>query len=149
MSVTPTVVASLKVRVSSGCFHREHSPEAYALIDEALTATPRDRRVEFVEHENGPELLVELALATAGLGLAKSVIDLVVAIIKARGEGVRRGDRPSEPVELIVRRFDGSVAEETVLRVGVRDAVDREDVARRLEEAVRRVAGDPRGDGGT
>lgn len=27
---------SLKVRVTSGCFHREHSPEAYTLIDATL-----------------------------------------------------------------------------------------------------------------
>ena len=27
------VVISLKVRAPRGCFHREHSPHAYALID--------------------------------------------------------------------------------------------------------------------
>src|SRR5437868_7098401 len=86
---------SLKVRVTSGCFHREHSPHAYALIDESLVSTRHDEGFELVEHESGPELLVSLALATAGIGLAKTVIDLLVAIIKARAEGVRKGDRPS------------------------------------------------------
>ena len=27
---------SIKIRVSSGCFHREHSPYAYELIDKSL-----------------------------------------------------------------------------------------------------------------
>lgn len=134
---------SLKVRVNSGCFHREHSPEAYALIDRALTRS--DPSVRLIEHENGPELLVELALATAGLGLAKSVIDLVVAIFKARAEGIKRGDHPSEPVELIVRRFDGSVEEETILRIGPHDPFDRADLERRLDAAVKRIA-EPRDD---
>ena len=49
---------SVTVRVTSRCFHREHSPRAYALIDEQLVSIPRDKpRFEFVEHENGPELL--------------------------------------------------------------------------------------------
>lgn len=139
MATSRTVVASLKVRVTSGCFHREHSPKGYALIDEALAATPNDPRVELVEHESGPELLVELAVATAGLSFANSVIDLVVAIIKARGEGIRRGDRPDEPVELIVRRFDGSVEEETILRIGAGEALDQDEVRRRLAEAARRM----------
>src|SRR2546427_8354965 len=96
---------SIKVRVVSGCFHREHSPRAYALIDQAaeqLVTSEHGFAIE--EHESGPELLVYLALATAGVTLAKSIIDLVTAIIKARSEGVEKGDRPSDPVELIVRR---------------------------------------------
>jgi len=58
--------------VTSGCFHREHSPHAYVLIDRDLDGLTRDPAVSFVEHENGPELLVELALATAGLGLERA-----------------------------------------------------------------------------
>lgn len=87
---------SLKVRVVSGCFHREHSPQAYTLIDKQLasSALPQSE-FAFVEHESGPELLVFVALATAGVTLAKSVIDLIVAIIKARSVGVERGDRPA------------------------------------------------------
>jgi hypothetical protein len=80
---------SVKVRVVSGCFHRVDSPDAYALIDRLPVPTD----VEIVEHESGPELLVFLAAATAGLSLAKSVIDVIAAIIKARVEGVKKGDR--------------------------------------------------------
>jgi hypothetical protein len=53
------VPVSLKVRVTSGCFHRQHSPHAYALIDRDIGALTRDPALSFVEHENGPELLVE------------------------------------------------------------------------------------------
>jgi|SRR5581483_7635657 len=98
---------SIKVRVTSGCFHREHSPQAYVLIDEQLYSTPPDAPFSFEEHESGPELLVLLALATSGLSLAKSVVDLIIAIIQARREGIARGDTPADPVELIVPRMDG------------------------------------------
>ena len=36
----------------------------------------------FVEHESGPEIILYLGVATAALGLAKSVVDLVTTIIK-------------------------------------------------------------------
>jgi hypothetical protein len=39
--------------------------------------------IEFLEHESGPEILAYLAAATAGLTLAKSVFDLITAIINA------------------------------------------------------------------
>src|SRR5262249_27779034 len=98
------VAVSLKVRVVSGCFHREHSPHAYAIIDQKLLAIPvADREFVFEEHESGPEILVYLAVITAGTTLAKSVIDLVTTIIKARAESVKKGDRPSDPIELIIR----------------------------------------------
>lgn len=138
------VSVSLKVRVASGCFHREHSPHAYDLIDRHLASIPASQRpkLAFVEHESGPELLVYLALATAGVTLAKSVIDLIVAIIKARTEGVKSGDRPNDPVEVIVRRVgDGDkYVEETVLRIGHNDAVDRADIDARINAALKLMA---------
>jgi hypothetical protein len=111
---------SIKVRVTSGCFHREHSPRAYRLIDEYLAGTDlSDVHCRLEEHESGPELLVYLAVTTAGLTFAKSVIELIAVIIKARSEGIRQGDGPSDPLELIVRGHskDGEYFEETVLRI--------------------------------
>lgn len=85
---------SIKIRVTSGCFHREHSPYAYSLIDKHLNALTGDPSTfAFEEHESGPELLVFLAVATAGITLAKSVIDLVTVIIKARSGGPIAGLR--------------------------------------------------------
>lgn len=134
---------SLKVRVTSGCFHREHSPGAYALIDERLSSTRGDGVLfEFVEHESGPELVILLALGTAGLGLAKSVIDLVVAIIEARREGVKQGDRPADPVELIVRRVDfgDTFREERILRIACDDPVDAAEIEKLLRSGIERLA---------
>jgi hypothetical protein len=133
---------SIKVRVRSGCFHREHSPIAYSRIDAALGRVPGPERVfRFLEHESGPEVLVYVAAATAGISLAKSVIDLVVAILKARSDGIRKGDRPSHPVELIVRRSDERehVAEEVVLRLDHSDRIDPSRVERTLRDAVQRL----------
>jgi hypothetical protein len=133
---------SIKVRVAGGCFHREHSPHAYQFIDAKLTAT--DDSFAFEEHESGPEILVYLAVTTAGLSLAKSIVDLITAIIKARSEGIKKGDHPSEPLELIVRRVHNAqeFREETVLRIGHEDAVDEAKVERELNDALRKLLKD-------
>jgi hypothetical protein len=139
------VAVSLKVRVISGCFHREHSPQAYALIDERQTSLPDDgARVEFVEHESGPELLVALDLTAAGLALTASVISLVVAILDARRKGVGRGDQPSAPVELVVRRIDygDTFREERVLSIASDESVDPAQVEALLRAMLDRGAGD-------
>jgi hypothetical protein len=128
---------SVKVRVVSGCFHREHSPHAYALIDRLQVPTD----VEIVEHESGPELLVFAAVAAAGFSLAKSVIELITAIIKARAEGVKRGDRPADPLELVVRRSDDGqeYREEVILKIGHTDAVDAAAIEGQIEKALQRL----------
>ena len=111
---------SIKVRVESGCFHREHSPQAYRLIDDFVAgASKADSACQIEEHESGPEILIYMAVTTAGLTLAKSVIDLITAIVKARSEGIKKGDKPSHPLELIVRGHskDGEYFEERILRI--------------------------------
>jgi hypothetical protein len=114
------VPVSIKVRIESGCFHREHSPQAYRLIDD-LVAKADKSNLDFQihEHESGPEILIYLAVTTAGLTFAKSVVDLITAIVKARSEGIKKGDRPSDPLELIVRGHskDGEYFEEKILRI--------------------------------
>lgn len=134
-----TTAVSIKVRVSSGCFHREHSPEAYRIIDTHLSAMHQNERFAFEEHESGPEIIAYLALGTAGLTLAKSVLDLVIAIIKARSDGIKRGDRPDYPIELIVRGFDsdGQIREERILRFNAHDPIDPELIERSLNAQLR------------
>jgi hypothetical protein len=137
------VPISIKVRITSGCFHREHSPHAYQIIDKHLASIIPSQRSElaFVEHESGPELLVYLALATAGVTLAKSVIDLIVAIIKARAEGIKRGDHPNDAIELIVRRIGegDKFAEETVLRIDHNDRINRTAIEAGIQDAFERL----------
>lgn len=93
---------SIKVRVVSGCFHRDHSSRAYALIDRL--SAPAD--VEIVEHESGPELLAFLAVGTVALSLTKSVIELITAIVKS-GEGVRKGDIMKHSLTLVAALIAG------------------------------------------
>ena len=130
---------SIKIRVTSGCFHRKCSPNAYQIIDTYLRSySSQDMQLSFQEHESGPELLVYIALGTAGITLAKSIVDLITAIIKARSEGIKRGDRPDAPIELIVRGFDdsGKIIEEIVLRLESRDPVKRELIEKTLQKKV-------------
>ena len=101
--------------------------------------------IEFQEHERGPELLVYMALATAGLTLAKSVIDHITAMIKARSDGVKKGDRPNDPLELIIRRIDdhSQFREETVLRIGHNDPADPKEIEKQVAEALGRLLKTP------
>ena len=135
-----SVPVSIKIRVTSGCFHREHSPRAYSLIDHYMAGLCFDE-FGFEEHESGPEVLVHLAVATAALSLAKSVIELVVEIIRARSAGIKQGDHPSEPLELIVRRMDDKkqLREEIVLSIGHTDRIVKKKVEEQLREALRRI----------
>ena len=127
------VAVSVKVRVSSGCFHRLHSPHAYQIIDEYLRFHPSSD-FAFEEHESGPELLVYLSLVTAGVSLGTNVINFVTSVVKARTEGIKRGGRPSEPLELIVRGFDedGELKRETILRIGSWHEVSEDLIERAL-----------------
>jgi hypothetical protein len=136
------VAVSIKVRVAMGCFHREHSPHAFEIIDRQLLSIPMtDQEFSFEEHESGPELLVYLAMTTAGIALAKSVVDLIITIIKARSESVKKGDRASAPVELIVRRVEkgGELREEMVLRIGHNDPINPQDIEERLKDAAAKL----------
>ena len=108
---------SIKFRILSGCFHRSHSPVAYSLIDQAIAKYgPSIGTIELIEHETGPEMLVRLGLITAGLALATTIVQLVVAILQARIAGLSKGDMKNEPVEVVIRRFkDGDKYEETII----------------------------------
>jgi len=133
------VAVSIKLRVYSGCFHRDHSPRAYELIDRYLRALPdTDTTLGFEEHESGPEIL---ALVIVGLGLAKEVIGFVTAIIRARSEGIKKGDRPSDPLHLIVRRIHraNSFREEEVLTIGHTDVIDEARLQQQITTAPRKL----------
>ncbi len=138
MAPLGTAPVSIKVRVSSGCFHREHSPRAYTLIDKQLSELVMHEEFTFEEHESGPELLVFVAAVTASISLAKSIIDLIVAIIKARSEGIKKGDHPAAPLELIVRRTykDEEFREETVLRIEHEETIDRRIIEEHLKQSI-------------
>jgi hypothetical protein len=136
---------SIKIRVTSGCFHREHSPRAYELIDRYQRSEQiTDAVIE--EHESGPEVLAWVVLTTSGISLAAAVINLVAAIIKARSQGITKGDHPSDPLELIVRGHStkGAFFEETLLRIPSGHPVDAKEVEKVLLKVISgRVAEKP------
>ena len=100
---------------------------------------PTSDILQFEEHESGPELLVYVA---AGVTLATSVINLITTIIKARSEGVKKGDHPSDPIELIIRRVDDGTEfrEETVLRFESHDPVSKRAIERSVHAALQKIA---------
>jgi len=134
------ISVSIKVRVTGGCYHREHSPKAYRIIDDYLRSHP-STGLSFQEHESGPELLVYLSLGAAGISLTASVINLVTAIIKARSEGIKLGDDRSSPLELIARCFDkkGNLKEETILRIDSHDSVTKELIGQALNNSLNKM----------
>jgi hypothetical protein len=139
------VTVSIKLRVNSGCFHREHSPRAYQIIDERLRALAKaDTELAFQEHETGPEVLTYVLLATAGLSLVREVVGLITEVIKARSEGIKKGDHPRDPLHLIVRRVHEreGVRDEEVLLIGHTHAVDELEVLERLTTSVRKLFGE-------
>jgi hypothetical protein len=102
-------------------------------------AVPRPAdNLEVVEHESGPELLLYLAVGTGVLSLAKSVIELVIEVIKSRSAGIKKGDSPRDPLVLIVRRVDekNDYREEIVLRMGHRDKVDSGLIEKKLNDSI-------------
>ena len=132
---------SIKIRVSLGCYHREHSPHAYEIIFDHLHKIEGHDEFGFEEHESGPELLVYVAVATAGISLATSVINFIVTIMKARSEGIKKGDHPSAPLELIVRRVqkDGEFKEETILRIGHQEIIKPDVIEEHLKKSLEKL----------
>ncbi|MBU1627940.1 hypothetical protein KKB18_11275 [bacterium] len=131
------IPVSIKIRASSGCYHRQHSPIAYAIIDKFLEKVYPQEEFSFEEHENGPEILVIVA-TTAVIGLATSVINLIVTILKARSESVKKGNYPNAPLELIVRRVYkvNEYREETVLRICHDDIINPKEIEEGLKKSL-------------
>ena len=122
-----------------GSFHPPHSPEAHKMVDEYIKSHPlEDDKVEFIDHESGPELLVYLVLGTAAISLSKSILDLIVAILKSRQEGIKHGDRNQTIFEIRVRGFDkgGNIQTEKKLEFRSSDALDRDIVRESLQSVI-------------
>lgn len=128
---SPTI--SIKIRPTSGLFYRGESRHAYEVIDDYIRhADLSDTRHEIIEHETGPEILAYLLVGST------AVIELVAAIIKARSEGVRRGDYHREPLELIVRGYDddGKYFEAKVLQVKPESSVTPKQIETALKKGI-------------
>jgi hypothetical protein len=132
---------SIKVRVEGGCYCRSCCRAAWEMIDLELQGHKLDAHplFRFEEHESGPEILAYVVL---GVGLAKEIVSLVTAVIQARTEGRRRGDRRSDPVTLIVRRMESKdrVLEERVMTFSGDEQVTPEQIEALLSRGIQKIA---------
>lgn len=102
-----------------------NAPTTRAPEEHSAAATPPTKHVASVHDWTrfGWELLVYLALGTAGITLIKSIVDLVTVILKARSNGIQQGDHPTAPLEVVVRRSVTAdrVDDEMIIRMGHAD----------------------------
>jgi hypothetical protein len=132
---------SIKVRVESGCFHREHSPQAYKILDARAQKASRARGDHRTRKRAGATGLLGRDNGSP-LSLAKSVVELVTEIFKARATGIKKGDHPNDALVLIVRRVDekNEYREDVILRVGHTDAVDSSVIEKELKSAIKNIS---------
>lgn len=132
------LLISIKIRVDIGCFHREHSPQAYDAINKFLQADSSDS-YGFIEHENGPEIITQIEFISSIIIISAAVIDLVNTVIKARTEGIKKGDRPNDDIELITRGFNkkGKLKEEKILRIKTGDNLSKKDLEKQMKKILK------------
>lgn len=132
-----SIALSLKVRVTTGCYHREHSPQAYRAVDRKL---PQIRNDGFVleEHESGPEFLIYVAVTAAALGLADKLIGLVTTLIKARHNGIKKGDHPAGPLDVVLRGVlpSGEYKEKIIITIETGAKLDSSKVRNEIEALI-------------
>ena len=144
-SGSDVIPVSIKLRIDSGCFCRNCAPSAHRIIEDYRhDSKTRDDATKIIEHESGPEILTYLQPVATALALTTAVINLVVAIAKARSDGVKKGDKAGDPFELIIRRFDrdGGFSEEKILKIPANRDVNCEKLAQALMDySVKRPSG--------
>lgn len=115
----------------------------HAIIDRYLEDLgPARNDFDFEKHESGPEIMAYLAVTVVGVSLAKEVVGLITAIIKARSETHKKRDLPVRPIEIIVRRLDEKhgLTDEIILRLGQEEPENEAAIEQKLLEALRDIA---------
>lgn len=83
-------------------------------------------------HESGPEVVAYLGLGTASILLTKSIIELIVAMLKSLEK--EKHKRPST-IKIIKRRqMKGKVKEENIISI---DLPLRKDVIKKLNDSIK------------
>jgi hypothetical protein len=131
------IAISIKLRVDSGCFHREHSPSAYEIIDREIESLDSIKeKAVLIEHESGPEILVYLSLISGSIVLTAAIINLITAIINAR-----KSDRQDSKINLIVRNFNknGEIKEEKIITLDKTLRLDKKELKNLLEKGIKNI----------
>ena len=131
---------SIKI-YSSTCMCKEHCAiEAYRILENYLSKnSPKDTELVLVQHEHGPELLFWI---DQGIQLSAGIIALVSAIINARAQGIKKGDKGMDSqLEVIVRSFDGKgiLREEKVLKFAPTDPVESAAIGIAIENGISKI----------
>lgn len=121
---------SIKLSPPSGCCCSDCWPETWRIVNQAIhpygpilhdgdvLINQDDNTFVLEQHESGPEILVFLALLTASTTLAKSVIDLIITIIKSLSN-----ERRKQPSRIkIVKRYiikGGMEEEDNLLEIDI------------------------------
>ena len=80
------------------------------------------------------------ALGSAIVTAASAIVGIVTAMINLRAAGQRKGDKKTEPIELVVRGFDlnGKLFDEKVLKLNPGDKTTAVIVKKALEAGLHR-----------
>ena len=120
---------SIKLSPPSGCCCSHCWPETWLKINQTIApfgpvghegdALIENNGDKFVleQHESGPEIIAYLALVTVPLTFVKSIIDLIVIIIK----GLSKEHRKQLPHIKISKRqiIRGNIEEETLMEIDI------------------------------
>ncbi len=131
---------TIKFRNEWEYLQRSYAPSTFAEID-VCVAKHRSDFVEYSEHESGPELLVWAALGTAGLTLAREVVELIREILAARNEGVKKGEPAGGWIRITVSRDkrEGNEPEVTYLEIKTGDLPSRDEIDTALHARLREL----------
>lgn len=120
---------SIKLSPPSGCCCSHCWPETWHKINQSIAPSgpvehEGDALIEnngdnFVleSHESGPEIIIYLALATASVTLAKSIIDLITTIIKGLST-----EHKKQPLRIKISKrqlIKGNIEEETLIEIDI------------------------------
>jgi hypothetical protein len=80
-------------------------------------------------------------MISAGINITSSVINFITAIIKARTEGIKRGDHKEAPLELIIRGYDkkGNLKQEEILTIKSSQEIDDELIERVISVSIEKL----------
>jgi len=133
---------SIKIQIASGCCERRCSPNAWNIIDNYILKNGSQiNNAQLIEHESGPEILLGLAIKTAYITLAKSILDLINTIIKAIYEGSKKGDKAKGPIDIVIRRVinDGEYKEEITYSIKQDEYIEQDKFDNILKKAIKKI----------
>lgn len=111
-----TILISVQIRT----FGIQLGQAGYELVRSRVRLAQSLAQFEYREHESGPEIILQIAYATAVITLAKSALDLITTLVKLVSDRIRKGQEQSRGIELVVR-FPITTLDERFSRHSIRE----------------------------